>query len=1498
MRIRSLLIVGIAITFSLVLLRLAALEVHVREGERLDQFQLNVERVSRDAASLAVLSQGYILHNSITASHRWHAVHANLTRTLPSLSGYSAEFQDDVDTLTEVVQGLPVLFSAIESAQAEIDRGRAQARLEMLADHLVTETRRISDGAFELAEQMVELRRARDRETRRVTWLAMIGFGLLVLGIAAVVARRVLRPMARLQTVAQAVRSGTLGARSGYRANDEFGSLSRDFDDMICTLHERTAGLAAAMRENEALLSTIRLHAILSVADRAGTIIEANDNFCAITGYSREELIGQNHRIVNSGMQDAAFWIAMWDAIGSGKPWRGEICNRAKDGSLYWVDSIIAPFIGADGKIEKYISIRTDITAAKLSEQRLRASEAFLDRTGRVAGVGGWTIEVGSERVEWTDETCRLIERPLGYRPTLAEAYGYYAPEARPVIQQAVEAAMSAGRGWDLELPFVTATGRAIWVRVIGEVERVNGKPMRLVGAFQDVTARRGLEAALRQKAEVMASILENLPCGLSVFDSGLGLVASNREYRRLLDFPDALFETPVPHFEDFIRYNALRGEYGEGDVEAIVQKTVERARSPAVEHRFERIRPNGQPVEVRGAPMPGGGFVTTYTDVSERKRGEALLQAAHARFEIAADSAGIGVWEYDTTAGALVWDDRMYRLYGRARSADVEPYGLWASSLHRDDREYTEAALNAVLHGGGDYAAEFRIVWPDGEVRYMKANARVIRDATGAAVRMTGVNIDITERKRAELDLLSATSLLRTVLDSASEVSIIATDPQLNITVFNAGAEQLLGYASEEMVGRMTPIVIHDLSEIQARGRELSTRLGRTVEGGAVFTEPTTLHEPREWTYLRKDGGRVTVSLVVTAMQGADGKVFGYLGIAHDVTRQKAYEESLHKAMHSARRANLAKSQFLANMSHEIRTPMNAVIGLSYLLAQTALDDRQSDYLAKISLASQSLLALINDILDLSKVEAGELAIECAPFALDHLLKNLADIVGVQASAKGIGFVIDAPSSLPAVLEGDSSRLNQILTNLLANAIKFTDTGGVKLVVSKLGDDSRGVRLRFAVQDSGIGIAPGVQGKLFAPFTQADASMTRRFGGTGLGLSIVRHLTNLMGGEVSLTSTLGVGSEFVVVLTFPRAAPEALAGQSRSPAGQNAIVGVRVLVVDDNDVNLEVARRILELQGAQVTLARNGHEACDVLRATPQAFDLVLMDVQMPVVDGYEATRCIRTELGLKVLPVLALTAGALTSERQLAADAGMDDFISKPFDPHALVASVERYAWRGRSLPDASVPATPPGLPLNPAAWPVIPGIDTADAQQRFGGDAALFRSLLGRLMGEFGDLACIPALKPTQGLNLEAATMHKLKGGAGTLGMTEVHRIAGEAETACRTGDIGRAEQLAGDLAAQLQLVREGAATFLAERMEGIDDPSAPGAGEPTDVEALTELGNLLRERNLSAIDHLSKASTQLRRLLGKPTYEAVCKLIVQLQFEEARQVLADEIQSDGF
>ncbi len=756
------------------------------------------------------------------------------------------------------------------------------------------------------------------------------------------------------------------------------------------------------------------------------------------------------------------------------------------------------------------------------------------------------------------------------------------------------------------------------------------------------------------------------------------------------------------------------------------------------------------------------------------------------------------------------------------------------------------------------------------------------LRDANGGIIGFLFIGTDNTarqeveaERRRLDQRLRDQHFYTRSLIESNID-ALMTIDPQGIVTDVNNQAEALTGRTRDELIGAPFKNCFTDPQRAEAG-------INRVLGEGKVTNY--------ELTARAADGKLTVVSYNATTFHDRAGQLQGVFAAARDITERKQYETSLREATHKAEQANRAKSEFLANMSHEIRTPMNAVIGLSFLLGQTSLDEQQTGLLAKVKLASKSLLVVLNNVLDLSKIEAGELIVEHRAFGLAELLQELANVMAVQAQAKGITFEVDASDELPAALEGDATRLGQILTNLLSNAIKFTDQGGVELRVRSVATTATHATLCFIVRDTGIGIPREVQARLFAPFAQADASITRRFGGTGLGLSIVKRLSDLMGGGVRMDSTPGVGSEFSVTLEFELASPEAIAHLETHPAaaGLFALRDVRVLVVDDSDINLDVTKRILESEGARVSLASDGQQAFDLLQADPGAFDVVLMDVQMPVLDGHDATRRIRGELGLENLPIIALTAGALSSERQRASEAGMDDYIAKPFDAPSLVRSILHHVQPAADSSARDIDAASQATARAWAApWPEIEGIDSGDARERLSNDIDLFRSMLRRLLGEFADLELPAQGGDANALVMHAGRMHKLRGSAGMLGAKEIQQLAGEAELACAAGDVAHASPLAAALVVALhRLEQNSTAAFLTSRTPV--EEALPREGDPLELKDLTELVSLLHQQRLAAVDRFKSLAPQLRRHLSQPVYDHVREQIDNLQFGDAADSL---------
>lgn len=520
-------------------------------------------------------------------------------------------------------------------------------------------------------------------------------------------------------------------------------------------------------------------------------------------------------------------------------------------------------------------------------------------------------------------------------------------------------------------------------------------------------------------------------------------------------------------------------------------------------------------------------------------------------------------------------------------------------------------------------------------------------------------------------------------------------------------------------------------------------------------------------------------------------GKVVGMLGAYQDITERKQIEWEREQALGTARKASLAKSEFLSNMSHEIRTPMNAVIGMAHLCLNTDLKPKQREYVGKIQQSANSLLHIINDILDFSKIEAGKLAIEETPFRLDQVLKNLADLLAHQAQEKELQFVVVRKPDVPDYLLGDPLRIGQILLNLSNNAIKFTGQGGevVVSVNSKQEEDGRNMFL-FSVCDTGIGIAPEMVDQLFQSFTQADGSTTRRFGGTGLGLAISKQLVEMMGGKIWVESEEGVGSTFFFRLPLQIDKEKRETAEKGSSELQlldpkavlSEVKGARLLLVEDNAFNRDLVVELLESAGILVLVASNGREALDQIAA--HSFDCVLMDVQMPVMDGYEATQEIRRIPDLADLPIIAMTAGAMESDRKKCLEAGMNDYVSKPINVGEFYRTLAKWIKLRALLEPMILDMT------SEPAMPAEPIFDLTDMRQRLMGNENLIRktalSMLDYLPSVLEEFKAHVASGHLEEAGMSA---HSIKGMAGNVSAKALSACALEMEHACKEGDLER-------------------------------------------------------------------------------------------------------------
>ncbi|MES3003695.1 MAG: response regulator [Pseudomonadota bacterium] len=522
-------------------------------------------------------------------------------------------------------------------------------------------------------------------------------------------------------------------------------------------------------------------------------------------------------------------------------------------------------------------------------------------------------------------------------------------------------------------------------------------------------------------------------------------------------------------------------------------------------------------------------------------------------------------------------------------------------------------------------------------------------------------VDLLVREREGRREERSRQQAILRSLIDAMPDV-ITYKDAEGRYLSCNTAFARMVGKPMEEIIGR-TDSQWHEpgrAETIHARDREIL----RTRE--PMFLE--------EWMTFA-DGRQAWVEVRKTPVWDDEGRLIGLVGVGRDMTQRKEAEDEMRRARDLAEEATKTKSDFLANMSHEIRTPMNAILGLSHLVLKTDLSARQREYIRKVETSGQHLMGIINEILDFSKVEAGKVEIEHAAFELQALLDTTSNLVGEKAAAKGLAMVFDIAPHVPRHLVGDSLRLGQILVNFAGNAVKFTERGEIVIGVAVSRHDAHGALLRFSVRDTGIGMTPAQMKGLFQSFHQADTSITRKYGGTGLGLAISSKLAELMGGAVGVESELGRGSEFwftamlglgVAPAPVPAPEPKPFDVVYLDTPRLASIAGARVLLVEDNDINQIVASEILTDAGLVVDIAQDGRAAVAMVRQHP--YDIVLMDMQMPVMDGIEATIAIRKMPGFQSLPIVAMTANAMERDQVRCIEAGMDDFISKPIEPDDL--------------------------------------------------------------------------------------------------------------------------------------------------------------------------------------------------------------------------------------
>ena len=1175
------------------------------------------------------------------------------------------------------------------------------------------------------------------------------------------------------------------------------------------------ARLTKSLRQREERFRAVTETAYDAIvtADAAGTIVSWNSSASKMFGFAASEIVGQPlTRIIPPRFQKAA--MDGFQRLMNGDPEGrdrsiAELIGMRKDGSECPLERSIALWQTEDGRY--FTCTMRDIAERKKADDALRiAAAAFESHEGMVVtDTEDVILRINRAFTQITGyPEDEAVGRRMNFLKSDRHDDGFYAAMWQQIVRDGA---------WQGEIWNRTRNGEVHphWLTV-SSVKDGSGRVTHYVGTYTDITERKQALQALQQSENWFRSIFENVNISIASTDRDGRVDKFNESFRAMLGYDAETLRQM--NFADLTHPDDLALE------RVFFEEVLAGRRS---HYRLEKryIAKDGRIVWVDIAVTAildehgeVANFVAAIHDVTERKQQEERSRELLALHETILNNALVGI-VYLKQRHIVSCNRRLEEIF------HYEPGELLGESTEnlydsRETYDHIGSVAYQAVGEGKNYSCEVMLRHKDGSVFWGALNGRAI-DPANPHEGSIWIYADISERRRAEEE----SSKLKQALEQ-SPVSIVVTNRMGVIEYINPSFTRITGYSREETIGK-TPSILKSEETTRATHEDL----WRTIFAGKTWHG-----------ILRnrcKNGDLIWEETSISPIFNDAGEITHFVAVKEDVTERKRIEEQLEEhqahledlvvqrtaelttALEAAKLADRSKDEFLANITHELRTPLSAVIGFSSLARPFASDVRQRDYLDKVNSAGKTLAGIIDDLLDLSKIVAGRMDFEKRSFSLRQVVGRSRSVISYKAQEKGLQLVEQISEEIPDVLLGDSLRVEQILLNLLSNAVKFTETGRVELRVGLLSHDAERICLNIEVEDTGIGLSEEGIALMFKPFSQADASMTRKFGGTGLGLAICKRLAELMDGGISVTSKEGSGSIFRVSLCFDLGeASDLPAAENEHESAQVRYRDARVLVVDDQPFNRDVVEGLLAAVGITPHLAENGQQALDAIALGSETFDLILMDIQMPIMDGLTATRVIRKLDGFAELPIVAMTAHTMAHEREKSLDAGMNDHIGKPFDEAGFYRVLAKWIPRGKqSMSTASAPRPPSDNGL-----PQLAGVDTRAGLALLLGDEARYRHWLGDFVAEAP--AAMKQIRQALAAGTpDAASMtaHTLKGRMGLLGMKALHAIAASLETAIDGG--APANELLLDL-------ERGVAAMCAEIQQGLGSV-APAEPVPAPV-----------------------------------------------------------------